>query len=189
MLPISQLRQSDLNASANQFNDLVIPILSKMLGDGEFYQIENSESTILELIDIYSGIDILFKNKNGILTLSSRIRNGTNWENFQIRYSRDTNSKTEYIKIKTAIENNLLYPEYKIQTFIKQNIVESVALIRTRELWEVVGGWIVENGLESNGAYPINSKYFYNGDFISIKYGYLKMIGSPSLRIWSKDDA
>lgn len=69
-------------------------------------------------LDKESGIDVLLKFNKGNAFLASRIQWCNNWRTFTIRYKRDTGAKTEYEKRLFEIDNNLLYPNFTIQTYL-----------------------------------------------------------------------
>lgn len=114
MIPIGIERAQDLSSSANKFATIVVPILREhLIGDGYYWQLENSCSDLIERLDIMGGIDSVYEGDGYLLRLSSRVRSGLCRQCFEIRFSRDSGRDSEWAKVKRAIDLGGIYTSLK----------------------------------------------------------------------------
>lgn len=141
------LYKNDSKKSAYLFHNLVKPKLGELLKSEiniiEEYEEDNSSMfRVSKELDMYSGVDgwRFDKVNQRHQYIASRIQNTKNgfrpYDTFSIRASRQ-NSKTEYEKRIYAIENDWLYPQLTIQTYLNENESEilSLGIVYTRELF------------------------------------------------------
>lgn len=139
--------KNDSRKSAYLFYNLVKPKLEELLKSEiniiEEYEEDNSSMfRVSKELDMYSGVDgwRFDKVNQRHQYIASRIQNTKNgfrpYDTFSIRASRQ-NSKTEYEKRIYAIENDWLYPQLTIQTYLNENESEilSLGIVYTRELF------------------------------------------------------
>lgn len=109
---------------------------------GRFYNIENSDNDMLQMLDKYSGIDMVREHKNNQLSgVALRIQYGQNYRTFTIRKKRWTGTKTEYEKRVEAIQNGYFYPRETIQAyFTTRNNPELIgfAYVLTKDLYQFI---------------------------------------------------
>ena len=72
-------------------------------------------------LDMLGSMDYLcFSTKGGVRGLASRIQYNKNWRTFTIRKERASGAKTEYDKIREALENDSMRPTYSFQGYIDE---------------------------------------------------------------------
>jgi hypothetical protein len=141
------LYKNDSVKSANQFYSIVKPKLEELLKSEiniiEEYEEDNSSMyRVSKELDMYSGVDgwRFDKANQRHQYIASRIqiikKGFKPFNTFSIRASRQ-NSKTEYEKRIYAIENDWLYPQLTIQTYLDDTESEilSLGIVYTRELF------------------------------------------------------
>jgi hypothetical protein len=190
MIPIGRDRKGRMTQSVKQF-DMLRPILTQpdFLGGGKFFALEGTDSPILEAIDIHGSIDYVFLNENGLKTISSRIRTGQDMDSYGIRFSTVSGRSTEYSKLRSAIENHLLFPEIKIQAWIDDKGVSSLGMIRTVELLEAVD----RGGISRDRNANVCEIFHQDGNFLAIKFVFLEVLkeigrGCQSLKVWRRTE-
>jgi len=128
----------DLTATSKAI-EIIIPKINEFIS-GELYSVENSDNEILNLLDKYSGIDLIVLRDKALRGVASRVQWGNNWDTFTIRYKRHTGSKTEYEKRIENIENGEFYPALTLQAYLNnrnENKLLSLGVIRTKDLYEL----------------------------------------------------
>jgi hypothetical protein len=141
------LYKNDSVKSANQFYSIVKPKLEELLKSEiniiEEYEEDNSSMyRVSKELDMYSGVDgwrfdKVNQRHQYIASRIQTIKKGFKpFNTFSIRASRQ-NSKTEYEKRIYAIENDWLYPQLTIQTYLDDTESEilSLGIVYTRELF------------------------------------------------------
>ena len=141
------LYKNDSVKSANQFHSIVKPKLEELLKSEiniiEEYEEDNSSMyRVSKELDMYSGVDgwrfdKVNQRHQYIASRIQIIKKGFKpFNTFSIRASRQ-NSKTEYEKRIYAIENDWLYPQLTIQTYLDDTESEilSLGIVYTKELF------------------------------------------------------
>ena len=134
----------DFNSAKNTFSQIQHIIESHIKGD--LISLENDESDLAKIFDMYSGVDALQKYSGQIRPIALRTQWGVNYQTFTIRYKRHNGQKTEYEKRIDAIYSNLgyIYPYLTIQTYVKSKEdpkILSCGIIKTKDLYD----FIIEN--------------------------------------------
>jgi len=116
----------------------------------ELLSTEGSDILICKWLDQYSGIDLIGKKNDNLMTIASRIQWDKNYKTFTIRYKRTSGAKTEYDKRIEAIEKGYLYPGWTLQAYMKgifdnnelidENSLKILgcAVVRTDELYRFI---------------------------------------------------
>lgn len=141
------LYKNDSLKSANQFYSIVKPKLEELLRSEiniiEEYEEDNSSMfRVSKELDMYSGVDgwrfdkVNQRHQYIASRIQKTIKGFKSFDTFSIRASRQ-NSKTEYEKRIYAIENDWLYPQLTIQTYLDESESEilSLGIVYTRELF------------------------------------------------------
>ena len=129
-----------LKKSAQDFIDVVYPLIKKPLGDGKLIPVQDvTENEMATILDQYSGIDAWYiENSKGIRGLSSRIQyvETDEYKSFTIRKERESGAKTEYEKLTYAIQENWLYPYWFCQAYLHPTTKKphSAGLCKTTDL-------------------------------------------------------
>lgn len=131
-----------LSQSARDFLDYVYPKIKheKWLGEGELIPVEAvTENKMAILLDQYAGIDAWYiRKKVGIRGLASRVQYNYTCNTFTIRKSRESGVRTEFDKLRYAIEKQWIHPYWFSQAYISptkpQKKLYSVALCKTFDL-------------------------------------------------------
>lgn len=139
--------KNDSLKSANQFYSIVKPKLEELLRSEiniiEEYEEDNSSMfRVSKELDMYSGVDgwrfdkVNQRHQYIASRIQKTIKGFKSFDTFSIRASRQ-NSKTEYEKRIYAIENDWLYPQLTIQTYLDESESEilSLGIVYTRELF------------------------------------------------------
>lgn len=114
---------------------------------GEIILLENQiNNPLAMLMDRSSGIDALqIEDKKRLRGLALRNQDSKySFNSFTIRYSRKSNTKTEYEKRKETLEEfknkGFLYPYYTIQAYIDYNThkVSSIGIVETEFLYKYI---------------------------------------------------
>lgn len=127
----------DLQESAKAFWEIVWPKIKGWFGDAELIPVEEGEGMMAAKLDMFSGIDYwIVKTSEGIRGLASRVQKDTDYSTFTIRKDRQSGVRTEYAKLKEAIEEDRLYPYWTCQSYV---IIESKTFLnsarcRTKDL-------------------------------------------------------
>lgn len=129
--------KSDAKKSRAWFKKFTCRAL-EILGFKNVHSVESHDSELTKLLD-YAGVDALAQKDGATMTIASRIiqktPTGNDYSCFSIRDSRTSGTKTEFEKLKGAIEINSLRPMWHCQTFISEDKKSAiVSLIRTRQL-------------------------------------------------------
>lgn len=154
----------DLTDSIRDFSSIVLPKLKEIgLIKGELIPIETvtTHKDLIKWFDLLSGVDIWqIIEDQGIRGIANRIQWGKKaWDTFTIRKHRHTQTKTEYVKRKEAINSggSLLYPYYTIQSYISERRTGellSTAIAKTDDIIKMCdsGHWQVrERTTKSDG--------------------------------------
>jgi hypothetical protein len=130
---------ADKDKSVMAFEKIKNTVLPKLIS-GEIISIEKEESgSVLAMMDIHSGIDLVRKNEIGLQGIAWRAQWEKAYNTFTIRAERTTGTKTELEKRLEAIEKEYFYPAYTIQAYFDNDRDFnwlSVGIIRTRDLYE-----------------------------------------------------
>lgn len=118
------------------------PLLCSILDCDSIRAVEGQSNDICRLLDMTCGIDYLkVIDKSGdVKGIANRVQwiaeNGRVWNSFTVRKDRESGANTEFIKRKTAIENDSIYPYYTIQTYVRKNTDEliSLAIAKTTDI-------------------------------------------------------
>lgn len=148
----------------------------------ELISTENQEILICKWLDQYSGIDLIGKKNDNLMTIACRIQWDKNYKTFTIRYKRISGIKTEYEKRIEAIEKGYLYPGWMMHVYMsglfnndnrlldeKSLKILGCAVIRTDELYK----FITEEKI------IFHNKANYEGnEFIYIYWDHIKHLNS-----------
>lgn len=130
----------DLTDSTKAIQGIKDTVLPKLIS-GSLYSIEKSSNEILLWMDIYSGIDIVRKNSDGLQGVASRVQFGHAYNTFTIRSERHTGAKTELEKRLKQIESGYFYPALTLQAYFDDRIfmnLLSIAVIKTVDLYQAI---------------------------------------------------
>lgn len=128
---------------AAELGNKVLPALNEQLKRGKVIHTEHLNEIVANMLDIYSGIDAIFKHETEIAGVALRVQQHSerNWETFTIRYSRNTGTETEYSKRVRQIyckDNNQFYPHYTCQVYMdKTNCLIGGGFCLTRDLFDI----------------------------------------------------
>ncbi|HHT23443.1 MAG TPA: hypothetical protein GXZ87_09085 [Bacteroidales bacterium] len=142
--------------------NIAIPQIYNSIG----WQKVNLEQEFAEQIDIYKGIDYVFRDENGELkTVQERFRESKyqNYSDFTIRYRRDENPhaarrESEYYKMKAG------YFTYGITNCLKSNLAQCTdfikyAVIDLKKVYEKIDqGLIVIRDNKENKCKIVDNK-------------------------------
>lgn len=130
------------------FVKLAQPIMKRILKGGEIMAVEGQDNEICEMLDRTCGTDYfhVYENSGLVWGVASRIqeydpeKNKRPFNSFTVRKARDSGTKTEYEKRKTAIEHGGVYPFLTMQAYInvKTNEIETLAIVKTTDLMDFV---------------------------------------------------
>lgn len=143
----------DLNDSVKAIKTIQHTVLPKLIS-GSLHNIEKSSNEILLWMDIYSGIDMIRKNKNGLQGVACRVQFGPAYNTFTIRSARHTGAKTEFEKRTTQIEAGYFYPAFTLHAYFDDRIymnLLSIAVIKTIDLYKAI-----RNGVKMSTRYSDN---------------------------------
>ena len=130
---------ADKDKSVMAFEKIKDTVLPKLIS-GELISIEKEESgSVLAMMDVYSGIDLVRINETGLQGIAWRAQWDIAYNTFTIRAERTTGTKTELEKRLEAIEKEYFYPAYTIQAYFDNDCdynCLSVGIIRTRDLYD-----------------------------------------------------
>jgi hypothetical protein len=93
------------------------------------------------LLDIYSGVDYLRKDNNGIQSIASRAQFDGTFSSFTIREKRETGTKTEFEKRSVARKEGYEYPKFTLQAYFETKTIFNlinVAIIKTDTLYDFI---------------------------------------------------
>jgi hypothetical protein len=128
--------------TSNQyFHQLVEKPLLGCLEGGQIILVEEEESKVAQVLDIYAGIDALHIHPTyGITGLALRIQFDRNYDTFTIRYKRANRSKTEYEKRVYSLNNGGLFPQLTVQCYVNssEKILLGGAVARTQDILECI---------------------------------------------------
>lgn len=120
--------------------DKILPDINKFIA-GDLYSVESSDNEILQMLDNFSGIDLIVLRDKALRGIASRIQWGNNWDTFTIRLKRYTGTKTEYQKRIESIERGEFFPALTLQAYMnnrEDNKLLSMAVIKTIDLYELI---------------------------------------------------
>jgi hypothetical protein len=126
---------------ASELGNKILPVLNERLKRGEVIHTEHLNEIVAKMLDIYSGIDAIFKHETEIAGVALRVQQHSerNWETFTIRYSRNTGAETEYKKSKN---NNQFYPHYTCQVYMgKDNCLIGGGFCLTKDLFDIAASY------------------------------------------------
>lgn len=130
----------DLKDSARAIHSIKDTVLPCLIS-GSIVSIENATNEILIWMDMYSGIDMVRKNGNGLQGIASRVQFGHAYNTFTIRAQRRTGAKTELEKRLKAIAEGYFYPVFTMQAYFDDRISMkpiSMAIIKTVDLYQAI---------------------------------------------------
>lgn len=118
--------------SANIFN-IAIPIIEQQL-NGKIITIEQNNEYTAQLLDKKCGVDGLLLHTKGVYGIAHRVGYNKDWSTFTIRVKDSSGAKTEIDHLKsTGIK-----PTYHIQTYVKGDILLSMAIARSEDLVDYI---------------------------------------------------
>lgn len=135
--------KKNLSDSANDFNDIVWPVIKNWFGEGELISVQDvTDFRMAQLLDTCSGIDAWYvETTKGIRGIGSRVQwtendHKKNYMTFTIRKELFSRGRTEYEKLCNAIDNDWLYPFWFCQAYLNERHGKllSVAVSETREI-------------------------------------------------------
>ena len=138
------------------------PIIQKLLPGWTLSVVEGiSDNKICTLLDLDCGIDYLLHRESFVFGLASRVQYGKNWRTFTIRKMRESATKTEYEKRKSAIAVEGIIPKYDMQLYVDSNNEEilGLAIAKTKDLIEFIECGYAEE--KATGMDKIGQAKFY----------------------------
>lgn len=118
--------------SALMFN-LTIPLIERELG-GKIINLELQDDQISKILDQKCAIDGLLIHTKGVYGLAHRVGYNYDWHTFTIRIEDSESSCTEINHLKSTG----LKPKYHIQSYIKGDVVLSMAIAKTEDLVDYI---------------------------------------------------
>lgn len=103
--------------------------------------IKSDKDDVSVLLDVYSGVDYLRKDNNGIQSIASRAQFDGTFSSFTIREKRETGTKTEFEKRSVAREKGYEYPKFTLQAYFETKTIFNlinVAIIKTDTLYDFI---------------------------------------------------
>jgi hypothetical protein len=156
-----------LSKSAKDFIQIVYPQIQNWFKKGKLVEVQavtNSEMSIL--LDQLAGIDAWYIETNkGIRGLASRVQYEGNYQTFTVRKERETGARTEFEKLKYAINNNCVYPYWFCQAYLKYGQIQSVALCKTVDLINYI-----EQGKEWKDYVILTASKFGRSTFFAVSW-------------------
>ena len=122
--------------AVSDFNNFVRPVLRDMFKPCHIVLIEARNDEFLKYLDVFSGIDsfIIRLDSQQVFPVSNRIQRGKNFRTFTIRYSRDSNTPTEFEKLIKARQQAALTPSLTFQAYISNETLLGLAVAKTDDL-------------------------------------------------------
>jgi hypothetical protein len=131
--------RDSLSQSATAFQSIKNSILPEFL-DGKFISIEEEDpESIIAMMDVYSGVDIIRQNAIGLQGIAWRAQWERAYNTFTIRAELSSGNKTELQKRLDAIKHEYFYPAYTFQAYFDNPInlnCLSISMIKTKTLYE-----------------------------------------------------
>lgn len=128
------------NRSIKGFEEKVLPLLKKIdisFKDCIYLRMEKRKDVNMKKADTKYGIDYLLILHNGNkIGISQRIQWDHDYRSFTIRANTHTGWKTELHKRYQEYENNNFKIDYIIQSYIINNRVISIGMIRPKNLYD-----------------------------------------------------
>ena len=118
--------------SALTFN-MTIPFIERELG-GKIINLELQDDQISKILDQKCAIDGLLIHTKGVYGLAHRVGYNYDWHTFTIRIEDSESSCTEINHLKSTG----LKPKYHIQSYIKGDVVLSMAIAKTEDLVDYI---------------------------------------------------
>ena len=119
--------------SALMFN-MTIPVIERELS-GKIINLESQDdNNVAKLLDQKCAIDGLLIHNKGVYGLAHRVGYNYDWHTFTIRIEDSTSSCTEIDHLKSTG----LKPKYHIQSYIKGDVVLSMAIAKTEDLVDYI---------------------------------------------------
>lgn len=116
------------------FQKHIKPILPKMI-TGDCIPVEGTDEEIAKMLDQRCGVDVLIDKGDLIFGLGSRIQIDSGvWNTFTIRCDRESGHITELEKLRKAIKNESIRPQFTLHAYIENDMLKSVAIARTRDI-------------------------------------------------------
>lgn len=150
----------DMKKSSNVFNehiDEIKQLLETGIGPVQIMSVEAEDNEICKMLDTKAGIDyfVYRKKQDNSYSLASRILNTTKTSPpnvFTMRFERESGAKTEYQKIKNAIEHDLNYPQFTLTIYYKKDTdkILSMGLARTTDIIKCIDAGMAEEKLNDS---------------------------------------
>lgn len=112
---------------------LTIPFIERELG-GKIINLELQDDQISKILDQKCAIDGLLIHTKGVYGLAHRVGYNYDWHTFTIRIEDSESSCTEINHLKSTG----LKPKYHIQSYIKGDVVLSMAIAKTEDLVDYI---------------------------------------------------
>jgi hypothetical protein len=130
--------QKSQRKTVEDFHQYIEPVLRKKFRMyGEFFLVEGDNHPLAKYLDLYSGIDIWYINKDESWCrgIASRIQRPTGniFRSFTIR-KRTKGQKTEYQKRLDAIKNCYIYPYWTLQAYIVGDKLKIMGIAKTKDI-------------------------------------------------------
>ena len=131
----------DLDRSTDAFQSYIIPVLPRLIL-GKYKPVEGTPEEIAKMLDERCGIDGVIDRGDIIYALGSRIQiDSGDWRTFTIRCERGSGHITELEKLRKAIKNDALRPQFTLQAYIVDGTLRSVAVARTKDIIEFIDNY------------------------------------------------
>lgn len=118
--------------SAKAFRQ-IIPLAEQTL-NGKIISIEQNDDQITKLLDTKCGVDGLLIHAKGVYGIAHRVGYDVAWNTFTIRVKDSSGAKTEI----DHLNSNGIKPYYHIQSYIKGDVLLSMAIARTIDIVDYI---------------------------------------------------
>jgi len=148
----------------------------------ELISTEDQETLICKWLDQYSGIDLIGKKNDNLMTMACRIQWDKNYKTFTIRYKRTSGAKTEYEKRIEAIEKGYLYPGWTMQAYMNGMFDNNNKLIDEKSL-KILGCAVIRTDvlykfINEEKIIFHNTANHEGNEFIYVYWDHIKQLNS-----------
>lgn len=163
----------DMDKSLRYVTEKITPVFKKIASEWDLIPVEGNSNEICKLLDMSCGVDYLMRSEKHdfVYGIASRVQYGTNYRTFTVRKERESGALTEFNKRVQAISIGAIYPHYTMQSYIVNDNVAGLAIIKTSDLMDFIKqGYAVQR---CTNADKIGQAWFFVCKWDSIKqYGY-----------------
>ncbi len=131
----------DMRKSSGIVNKKIQPIVAQLWRGWKLLPVEGETNEVCKILDMSCGVDYLLYSEDFsfVYGVASRVQYGKNYRTFTVRKERDSKAVTEYEKRVSAIHNKALYPKYTMQSYIVDENVIGLAIVKTADLIDFIG--------------------------------------------------